>query len=427
MNCHLLATGARIEPFLDPIGEAPIANRPLLDWQREVAAACGLELLPADVPIQGPCLVLSDDLFITRGLLRSFLDALSGAPEDRCCALWLQASAQLRQSAALQDLQVEVEGEDLASARLPLWYLPEGHSGPPPAVEDCHGVAVTPRERLVRIPVPEHYFGRAELLLPLTKQAALRIGHWSHLLAANRLAWALEHLDRPRWRLVLTGIWAVLRAIIPTRARRLRTASRIGPGCEIHPTAVIEGSVLEPGVKVGPFAVVRFSRVGANAWVQDHGKVTLSVLGERTLVSAGSTVNFCLTYPQASASQILMQLSVLGRRSITTGGGFMMDMRFDGDVRVLHRGEPQSSGTRFLGCAVGHEAILGTGFWLAPGRSIPNGVVVVRDPDQVVRRIPTGVLPGTVLVPRDGGLVPLQPATPASEAPERECPGDHSP
>jgi hypothetical protein len=144
----------------------------------------------------------------------------------------------------------------------------------------------------------------------------------------------------------------------------------------------------------------------------------LSVLGERSLVSAGSTVNLCLGHDQASFSQILMQLSVLGRRSITTGGGFLMDMRFDGEVRVLHQGRPQGIGSRFLGSAIGHDAVLGTGFWIAPGRSIPNGAVVVRDPAQVVRRVPERVEPGTVLVPRDGALVPLAAETPAGDEPE---------
>jgi len=409
LHCHLLVTGTRIEPFLDPIGESPIANRPLLDWQREVIAACGLELREASEDPVGPCLVMADDLFVTRGLLAAFRQALETAPRDRACALRVEASAQLLQAAPLQDLALEPDDPEHASALLPLWYLPPGHRGPPPDLADCHPVPVCPREKLLRIPVPEHYFGRPEMLLPLTKQAAVRLSHWSHLLAANRLAWALEFLDLPRWRLWLMGLWAVLRAVVPTRSRLMRSASRIGAGCEIHPTAVIEGSILEPGVKVGPFAVVRFSRVGEGAWIQDHGKVTLSVLGAKTLVSAGSTVNYCLTYDQASASQILMQLSVLGRRSITTGGGFMMDMRFDDDVQVLHQGVVQSAGTRFLGCAIGHETILGTGFWLAPGRAIPNGAVVVRDPAQVVRRVPGAVPPGTVLVPRDGGLVPLHP------------------
>ena len=423
MRCHLLATGTLIEPFLDPIGLTPIANRPLQDWQREAAEACGLELVAAELPLEGPCVVMSDDLFITRSLLKAFLAGLVEAPRESPCALRVRASAQLLQTAALQDLTLEYDDEEHASALFPLWYLPAGHCGPPPPPSECHQVEVVPREKLVRVPVPEHYFGRSELLLPLTKQAALRIGHWSHLLAVNRLAWALEYLDRPRWRLAFAGLWALIRAVVPTRARLLRAASRIGAGCEVHPTAVIEGSILEPGVKVGPFAVVRFSRIGANTWIQDHGKVTLCVLGERTLVSAGSTVNFCVTYPQASASQILMQLSVLGRRCITTGGGFMMDMRFDDEVRVLHGGKVQSAGTRFLGCAIGHDSVLGTGFWLAPGRSIPNGAVVVRDPDQVVRRVPTEVEPGTVLVPRGGGLVPLHPPGSGAEGDEGDLQG----
>ncbi len=407
MNCHLLATGTRIEPFRDPIGDTPVANRALSAWQQRVAETCGLDSVAADQPVQGPCIVWADDLFVTRSMLRAFLDAVDQAPPVRPAALRIEASALLAQCAALQDLDLEPVDDDHASATLPLWYLPAGHQGPPPAAESCQPLVVQPRERLERIPVPEQWFGTSELLVPLTTQAAMRLRHWSHVIAVNRLAWALDYLDRPRWRQVATLIWAVLRAGIPTRRRVLRTISRIGPGCDIHPTAVIEGSILEPGVRVGPFAVVRFSRVGAGSWIQDHGKVTLCVLGAGSLVSSGSTVNFCVTYPGASASQHLMQLSVLGRRAITTGGGFMMDMRFDREVGVLHDGRVQSSGSRFLGCAVGHDAILGTGFWLAPGRAVPNGATVVRHPDQIVRRLPLEVEPGTVLVPSAGGLVPL--------------------
>jgi len=409
MKCHLLPSGTRIEPFGDAVGRVPIANRELADWQRQVLAACGLQLVDDGETIVGPCLVLADDLFITRGLLQAFVGRCDSAPPSQPTVLLLRDSAQLKQNAALQGLQLEHQDDERASARLPLWFLPAGASAEPPPMEDCQAIEIVPKEKLLRLPVPEHYFGQSELLVPLTQQAAMRIRHWAHLLAVNRLAWALDQLDRPRWRLWLSLAWALLRAVIPTRRRVLQTTSRVGKGCEVHPTAVLEGAILEDGAKVGPFAVVRFSRVGKGAWVQGHAQVTLSVLGDKTLVSAGSTVNLCLTWPEASASQILMQLCVLGRRAITTGGGFTMDMRFDRDVQVVHQGRPQSVGTRFLGAAVGHDAVLGTGFWLAPGRAIPNGAVVIRHPDQVVRKVPASVEPGTLLVPQDGRLVPLEP------------------
>jgi carbonic anhydrase/acetyltransferase-like protein (isoleucine patch superfamily) len=415
VNAHLLPTGTRIEPFLDPIGESPVANHPLEWWQRRACEACGLVLQTPEVPVRGPCVVLADDLFVTRGLLRAFLDALGTDPPREPRVLRVEGSAQLAQAAPLQGLTVVAAGPDRASASFPLWYLPPGWEGLPSAVDEIPPVAVTPREKLLRIPVPEHYFGSPELLVPLSMQVVMRLRHWTHLLQVNRVAWALEWLDRPGWRQALTLAWAVIRAGIPTRTRLLRTLSRVGRGCEIHPTAVLEGAILEDGVRVGPFCVVRFSRVGRASWLQDHAQVTLSVLGERTMVSASSTVNLCLTWPEAAASQILMQLSVLGRRSITTGGGFMMDMRFDRNVRVLHEGRAQDSGTRFLGSAVGHGAILGTGFWLAPGRAIPNGAVVVRPPDQVVREIPREVADGTLLAPVQGRLVPLEGGGTASD------------
>ncbi len=406
MNCHLLETGTRIAPFADPVGETPVANRPLAEWQRAVLSACGLQLAPWEDEPSGPCLVMADNLFLTRALLRSFLDAAARLPEGAVGVLRVQDSCLVRDTAPLQGLQLEERTEERATARYPLWYLAPGSTwrGVDAA---CEPLNVRPDEKLLRLPVPEQYFGKPEIVVPITGRAALRMRHWAHILAVNRIAWALDLLDRPRWRNIAALAWACIRALIPTRSRVLRRLGRIGKGCTIHPTAVLEGVILEDGVNIGPFAVVRFSRIGAGSWIQGHAQVSMSVLGARTLVSAGSVVNFSVTYPDASASQILMQLSVLGRKAITTGGGFMMDMRFDGDVRVPLDGELQDAGTRFLGSAVGHGAILGTGFWLAPGRAIPNGAVVVRNPRQVVRSIPSAVEPGTVLVQEGGRLVPL--------------------
>ena len=83
-----------------------------------------------------------------------------------------------------------------------------------------------------------------------------------------------------------------------------------------------------------------------------------------------------------------MQACVIGRRTVTVPGSYSIDLNFDQEIRVMFDGELRSTGSRFLGSAFGHDCRIGTGVWLASGRSIPNGTVVVRAPEGVLHRIP---------------------------------------
>ncbi len=407
MNCTIVTTETRIAPFLDPVGETPVANRPLREWQEQAIRRAGLALVPEAEKLSGPCVILPDNLFVSAPLLIAFVAELRKAPPTKPTAMRVVRSSMIEENKALQGLaNLEIEKDHKSSADFPLLYVPEGQTWTAGFAAESN-VEIEPKERVFALEVPEHYFGRTRLAWPMTSMCAMVLRHWSHIVRLNMAAQAVEALDSPWWRRTLWMLWAVLRSVVPTKARVLRRMSRVGKGCNIHPTAVVEASVIEDGVTIGPHAVVTFSRIGKGSWIQEMSKVSLSVVGEHCMVSSGTMVNSCMLYPQASASQRLMQLCALGRRSITTGGGFMMDMVFEGEQKIPFDGETQSLGSRFLGSAVGHDTKLGTGFWLAPGRVIPNGVTIVRHPDDVLRSIPQDVEPGTTMVVKKGRLVPI--------------------
>ena len=48
------------------------------------------------------------------------------------------------------------------------------------------------------------------------------------------------------------------------------------------------------------------------------------------------------------------------------------DLSFGAPVKVLHRGERVSSGTHFLGAAIGHRARVGAEVILGYGAEVPN-------------------------------------------------------
>ena len=106
-------------------------------------------------------------------------------------------------------------------------------------------------------------------------------------------------------------------------------------------------------------------------------------------------------------SQYLLQQSILGRGTVTTGGAFTMDLNFDREIRVMLDGHLHSTGQHFLGCAFGHGARIGTGFWLASGRSIPNDYFLIRDPNETLSRVGDDLPEKEALVVKGQRLVPL--------------------
>ena len=158
--------------------------------------------------------------------------------------------------------------------------------------------------------------------------------------------------------------------------------------------------------------VDRCSFICEGANVGDGAQVYGSIIGPGAWVGRNSVVVGSLVYPGALAGQILMQVSLIGREACAfTNSGFY-DLNFSRTVRVAHRGRIVDSGSQFLGVCVGPEARVSAGVWVASGREIPRGAVLVKPPSEIASRI--GELPpGEPHVVRDGVVVPL--ANPRSQ------------
>ena len=98
---------------------------------------------------------------------------------------------------------------------------------------------------------------------------------------------------------------------------------------------------------------------------------------------------------------------MLGRHALTTGGGYLVDYAFGDEIKVRDGDRIRPAGTPFLGACVGHGVKLGTRTWVGAGRAIPNGTVLVGDPDRVLLRPPESVDPRRTWTVRGGRLVPV--------------------
>ncbi|MGE0133545.1 MAG: hypothetical protein AB7L91_04215 [Dehalococcoidia bacterium] len=382
-------TGRRIAPFDDPIGETPVLNRPLRAWQAEAFADGGFVVSPT---LEPPCLVVPDTLFASGSALRAFVDAAGG--DD--AVLVLKHSEFAKMTTPVQPRVSEVDEGYLFEA---VRYV-SGRDGIP------QRVVVDPLERVINFRLPGQYTGVQDVRIGLPRRPVMTLHHWVHILWVNQMAAGYEAMASPMRGTVLRVLWAVLRARSVNRWKVLRRLSTRGKRCDIHPTALIEGSTLGDGVTVGPNARVLFSRVGDGATIMAGAQVEYSVLGERSWVSQDTVLRFSVLYPDALAGYFL-QLSVMGRHSMTVGVA-VLDLNVERATRVELDGALHSSGQQFLGSAFGHRSRVGAGIFLSTGRMIPNDYLLLGDTRQVLANIPPGLADAGPLVVADGVVRPLR-------------------
>jgi carbonic anhydrase/acetyltransferase-like protein (isoleucine patch superfamily) len=199
---------------------------------------------------------------------------------------------------------------------------------------------------------------------------------------------------------------AVFRARSTEPARVMATYLRLGDECRIHPSAVVESSWLADGVEVGANAVVRGCVIGEGATVESLAIVEGSVLGTRATVQRQAMVKYSVLGARAHAAGD-MQLGVLDRGAALKKTAALLDQSVGGSVRVSAWGRLVRAPLGLAGVGVGARSVVGANAFVAAGRTIPAGLVVVPSPDTVLRTVPAQLPEGAYAI-QDGTLVPLR-------------------
>ncbi|MDB5681988.1 MAG: hypothetical protein JWO16_1793, partial [Sphingomonas bacterium] len=218
------------------------------------------------------------------------------------------------------------------------------------------------------VPFPAALTAAGDATLP--RALLMPCGSPFDLLFANQIALTTDLARRVR-----RSPRALIAALLPRRgvARRLRCAlayRSIAADAQIHPTAVVEGSVIGPGARIGAHCVVRFSRIGAGARLHDGAKVEFSVVGARSwlmhdLVLVRSQVedDVFLIHGPYQFSQFQS-----GSAAFAT---ILMDYRADRrPIRVATAAGPRAYLGRFLGCVLESGAKTLGGSVVGPGRIV---------------------------------------------------------
>lgn len=373
MRLVRVRTGRRVAPWGDPVGEVRVVGVPLAERQDRAVHALGLRWAEeVDEAGQTPdTLYWDDDLDVSIPALRHFLRRARG--EGQLCLT--------ERPGGRSPLDVEAPGPVVADEPTRLYGLRFGTGGP--------------------VPVPPAGFG-GRTRLPMGVEApwfvsartAVTVRHWVHLLRANLAAVPValgDALLMAPWNLA----WTWLRA--PLRAGLGRLAA-VGRGCDIHPTARLEGCRVGDRVRIGAYSVLRGCVVGDDAIVEDHVTARGSVVERGAHLANFAMFNLSVLGEGSSIGHIGAQASILGRRSFVASFAVLQDLSFSGVVRVRDGDGLVDAGTPFLGVAVGHDVRLASTLVIPPGREVPNGVELHVDPEFRVGALDPGLAPGRYVV-----------------------------
>ncbi len=386
---YRVRTGVRVAPWGDAVGDVRVLGVRLRERQDAVAARLGLAF-SADVDPGGvadDALYWDDDVDVSFGALRAWLKIAGPA----CEMAIIERPQRLG--------EIEVERKVLVTDCITAGSrdLRAGESARVVGIRWGRGgnAALVPTlgwEGNTFLSGP--FSGTVPWYL--TARTAVTVRHWLHVLRANIAAAGVEIFERialSPWNVVWTWLRAPLRGGV----------AAVGRGCDIHPTARLEGCVVGNNVRIGAYSVLRGCWIGDGAAIEDHVTARGSVLGPNSHLANYSMFNLSVLGERSSAGHIGAQASVIGNDAFLSTFATLMDLNLRGNAKVSFDGRILDTGIPFCGCAVGHGVRLGANVTIAPGRAVPNGVHVMAE-DNVLARLTGEEEPGEYRV-RGGRLV----------------------
>jgi len=249
-------------------------------------------------------------------------------------------------------------------------------------------ITVEAPHRPWKLPVDDPHT-QAPAVIPMSDAVVVNMGHWSGVLWANLLGLAPGLFRHLLGKGPLGMVVGAVRGLAKARSLRpdelATAASRVARKAKVHPTAVVEASYIGPGAEIGPGAIVRQSIVGAGAVVEAQAMLLASVMGPGARVRRRGWIKYGVLMERAVHGGVA-QLTVLGPDAVVKGMSALMDQRLGGAVHVKRESGLHPVPLGFLGVGVGARTVVGSGVWVAAGRTLPPDKWVVRAADAVLAR-----------------------------------------
>ena len=352
-----------VTPFLEHPQQLPILNKKLVDHQCKLLDDLGIRIIDRENRnVEKGLVVLKDTVFCSKELLVTFLEESLRSDRPTQCAIKKGA---VTQRSTIGTMDVDDRGESVGYR---LYYYPPGSD---PAAS-WTPIVIDADEYVQEMMFPDHFVPGKAYKVPVTTKIILQIEHWANLWACN-IAGLLSNIAALR-RNRSKQLWLAVKALSTNQWWVSSKNVQVSEGCDIHPTAYVENSIIGEGVEIGARSVIRGSMIGDHSVIHNNCTVAYSVLGDDCQLRDGAAVTYSLLFPGALTTCPFLNTSVMGRDSFFAIGSVLTDFRFDGrPVTVLKEGKVVDSGHIILGGCLGHHAYVGAGVTIAPGREIPNG------------------------------------------------------
>lgn len=418
MNAYILCSRIRISPFDDPPGRACILNRPAEEKRQEILERHGLNVVPIaslDEIKDSECFLLMDYVYFSQHCFHLFYKTVLRHRVSRTLAL--RSNAQIEMALPMQDLRSipshEQDGPPLMHFDLYYIHDPDFH---PAKLPEIPAEEIPVKMRVVDVTPPFYVRVKEHVRMGMSKTYCMHLKHWTHIYLLNYCALtALPFEWFPRKLLWL--LWRVLTAFSFKRSRVLRRLVIKGKHCSIHPTAIVEASVLGDNVSIGAYAVVRGSCLGNGVRVNEAAKVFGSIIGDNADLTWNAIVSMCVLYSRTSVGIPGIQTALAGHETFIASMTYPLDVKFQGGyISVRHGGKTFRTNLTTLGPCLGHRVRIGAGVMINCGREIPNDVDILPDPGGMLSKVPDTLMPGHAYIVKGGTLVDITGGSPGKES-----------
>lgn len=415
MRLFLVHNPALVSPLEAPARDAWLLDSTLGRFMEREFDRLGLtiERVSTVTEAEERCRKEADGAFVTfdstvcsRLLVERFVRAARRRRGPACLVCALPRGNAIDEMALLDGLEEDVHpssGEP--TWRAPLYFLRGAGSLASP-----EPVVLPYEEDPFIIKMPVGYTGKPEEAHWLTESYACNVCHWLHVHRLNMAAMTSWWWNRLRSGYWIGGLawaaWRVLSGFPWTGGRLLEGIRSVSLRASIHRSTCLQLAVVKKGASIGPFCFLQNAYVGEGATIESGATVINSVIADGAFVGRDCAICSSVVYPRAFAGQFLMQASLLGEDACAfTNSGFF-DLNLKKNARVLHRGKYVDAGSQFVGVCMGPRSRVAAGVWVASGREIPQGALLVKDPADTASDMER-VAPDGPSIIRNGAVIPL--------------------
>ena len=387
LQAYILKKDNKIEFLGKELHELVLGNSSLGDYQNEICKSIGCERtqnVTDQDQVQGPAMVIADDVFVSRRALKSFKKVAS---KKVCSQLVLPTSRQTQLFSPLQDVPETPEG-----LHYEVFFIPQGVQGQISELvgpKQCTPTPIPYREILLPQRVPQYILGTAqpEMTVPLTSTVVMRVRHWLHVLRLAHLWPQISLIEKAQatwWHTLWHLMWGFSFNAQKKIANYYDRFCYIQQRSFIHPTATVEASVVGKNVRIGAYANIVGSVLGDNVVIEDRANINYSVLGNGTFVSKNSTVVACVAFGPTDVCVNGIQYSLIDRECGLTSWAKPLDASPHGPVRVMDQERLREVGELPCGVAFGARSYVGADVIIAPGRVISPGQVLTLSKEALI-------------------------------------------